>query len=154
MLSKSSSEKYPQGDRKFSGQIPLIKSPSLNGLRVLVVDDNDDCLYIVKFVLEDCQAQTKTVTSVDEAIEAIEEWKPDVVISDIGMPDKDGYSLVRSIRNKEASIGGFLPAVALTSYAYPEDSSEAFNAGFQSVIRKPFEPDELVAVVAKLTACT
>ena len=78
MLSKSSSEKYPQGDRKFSGQIPLIKSPSLNGLRVLVVDDNDDCLYIVKFVLEDCQAQTKTVTSVDEAIEAIEEWKPDV----------------------------------------------------------------------------
>jgi CheY-like chemotaxis protein len=154
MLPKNSNETYPQKDREFLEQIPQSQSPSLNGLRVLVVDDNDDCLCIVTFILSDYQAQTKTATSVDEAIEAIEEWKPDIVISDIGMPDKDGYSLVSSIRNKEASMGGFLPAVALTSYAYPEDISSAIDAGFQEVIRKPFEPDELVAVVARLTGQT
>ncbi|MEH1768867.1 response regulator [Nostoc sp.] len=154
MLPKNSNETYPQKDREFLEQIPQSQSPSLNGLRVLVVDDNDDCLCIVTFILSDYQAQTKTATSVDEAIEAIEEWKPDIVISDIGMPDKDGYSLVTSIRNKEASMGGFLPAVALTSYAYQEDIREAIDAGFQEVIRKPFEPDELVAVVARLTGQT
>lgn len=154
MLPKNSNVTYPQKDREFLEQIPQSQSPSLNGLRVLVVDDNDDCLCIVTFILSDYQAQTKTATSVDEAIEAIEEWKPDIVISDIGMPDKDGYSLVTSIRNKEASMGGFLPAVALTSYAYPEDISEAIDAGFQEVICKPFEPDDLVAVVARLTGQT
>ncbi|AVH68533.1 response regulator [Nostoc sp. 'Peltigera membranacea cyanobiont' N6] len=154
MLPKNSNETYPQKDREFLEQIPQSQSPSLNGLRVLVVDDNEDCLCIVTFILSDYQAQTKTATSVDEAIEAIEEWKPDIVISDIGMPNKDGYSLVSSIRNKEASMGGFLPAVALTSYVYPEDISEAIDAGFQEVIRKPFEPDELVAVLARLTGQT
>ncbi|MBD2730853.1 response regulator [Nostoc sp. FACHB-892] len=154
MLSKSSNETYPQKDREFLKQIPQSQSPSLNGLRVLVVDDNDDCLCIVTFILSDYQAQTKTATSVDEAIEAIEEWKPDIVISDIGMPDKDGYSLVSFIRNKEASMGGFLPAIALTSYVYPEDISEAIDAGFQEVICKPFEPNELVVVVARLTGQT
>lgn len=154
MLPKSSNETYPQEDREFLEQIPQSQSPSLNGLRVLVVDDNDDCLCIVTFILSDYQAQTKTATSVDEAIEVIEEWKPDIVISDIGMPGKDGYSLVSDIRNKEASMGGFLPAVALTSYAYPEDIREAIDAGFQELIRKPFEPDELVAVVARLTGQT
>ena len=154
MLPKNSNETYPQKDREFLEQIPQSQSPSLNGLRVLVVDDNEDCLCIVTFILSDYQAQTKTATSVDEAIEAIEEWKPDIVISDIGMPNKDGYSLVSSIRNKEASMGGFLPAVALTSYAYPEDIREAIDAGFQELIRKPFEPDELVAVLARLTGQT
>jgi CheY-like chemotaxis protein len=154
MLPKNYNETYPQKDREFLEQIPQSQSPSLKGLRVLVVDDNEDCLCIVTFILSDYQAQTKTATSVDEAIEAIEEWKPDIVISDIGMPDKDGYSLVSSIRNKEASMGGFLPAVALTSYVYPEDISEAIDAGFQEVIRKPFEPDELVAVLARLTGQT
>ncbi|MBD2511783.1 response regulator [Nostoc muscorum FACHB-395] len=154
MLPKNSNETYPQKDREFLEQIPQSQSPSLNGLRVLVVDDNEDCLCVVTFILSDYQAQTKTATSVDEAIEAIEEWKPDIVISDIGMPNKDGYSLVSSIRNKEASMGGFLPAVALTSYVYPEDISEAIDAGFQEVIRKPFEPDELVAVLARLTGQT
>lgn len=151
MFSKNSNEPILQKDREFLEQIPQSQSPSLNGLMVLVVDDNDDSLCIVTFILSDYQAQTKTATSVDEAIEAIEEWKPDIVISDIAMPDKDGYSLISSIRNKEASMGGFLPAVALTSYVYPEDISEAIDAGFQEVIRKPFEPNELVAVVARLT---
>ncbi|MBD2536069.1 response regulator [Nostoc flagelliforme FACHB-838] len=131
-------------------QVPQSQSPSVNGLRVQVVDSNDDSLCIVRFIFEDSQAKIKTATSVDNAIEVIEEWKPDVVISDIGMPGKDGYSLIRFIRNKEALDGGFLPAVALTSYVYPGYLNTAIDAGFQSVICKPFEPQELVATVAQL----
>ncbi len=93
----------------------------------------------------------KTVTSVDEAIEVIEECKPDVLISDICMQDKHGYWLIRFIRIKEALQGEFLPAVALTSSAYPQARIKAFNAGFWEFILKPFEPDELLAEVAKLT---
>ncbi len=126
---------------------------SLNGLRVLVVDDNDDSLCLATFIFEECQAKTKTATSVDNAIQVIEEWKPDIVISDIIMPDKDGYSLIRFIRDKEAKAGGFIPAVAITSYVCPEMFSTAMDAGFQKVIHKPFEFDELIAVVAHLTYC-
>ena len=94
-------------------QIPL---PFLNGLRVLVVDDNDDLLWIVTVIFEECLALTKTATCVDNAIQVIEEWKPDVVISDIRLPEKNGYSLIRFIRNKETKEGGFIPAVAITGY--------------------------------------
>lgn len=125
-------------------------SPSLDGLRILVVDDNDDCLYLVRVICEQCQAQVKTAQSVDEALEAVKKWKPDVLISDISMPDKDGYSLIGSIRIQEALNGGFLPAIALTSYVYPEDSLKALRAGFQEFIRKPFDPDELLAGVLKV----
>ena len=154
MLPKSSTDVYLEKDREFLEQISQIKSLSLNGLKVLVVDDNEDCLCIITFVLEDYQAQTKRAISVDEAIEAIEEWKPDIVLSDIAMPYKDGYSLIRSVRNKEALEGGFLPAVALTSYVYTDILSEVINAGFQELIRKPFEVDELIAILIKLTRVT
>ncbi|MBD2535312.1 response regulator [Nostoc flagelliforme FACHB-838] len=153
-MSKRCTEFSPEEDRELLEQIPQSKSIFLNGLRVLVVDDNDDCLCLVTFVLSEYQAEIKAVISVDEAIEAIEKWKPDILISDIGMPGKDGYWLIRTIRNFEALGRRFLPAVALTSYAYPEDRTKAFDAGFQEVICKPFEPEELVAVVAKLTGRT
>ncbi|MBW4566103.1 MAG: response regulator [Mojavia pulchra JT2-VF2] len=153
MLSKISFNSYLE-ERMLLEQIPPSKSPSVNDLRVLVVDDNDDSLSLVTFIFEDCQAEVKTATSVDNAIQVIEQWKPDVVISDIGMPGKDGYSLIRFIRNKEANCGGFLPAVALTSYVYPEYLNEAMDAGFQSVICKPFELYELVATVAYLAQRT
>jgi CheY-like chemotaxis protein len=130
---------------------PQVDFSSLGNLRILMVDDNIDCLCLVKFIFEDYQAQVKTVTSVDEAIEAIEESKPDVLISDICMQGKDGYSLIRSIRLKEAFEGGFLPALALTGYAYPQARTKAFEAGFQELILKPFDADKLVAEVAKLT---
>ncbi|MEH1780242.1 MAG: response regulator [Nostoc sp.] len=153
MLSQNLSQTYLEEDRNFLEEISP-KSSSLKDLRVLVVDDSDDCSYVMEFVLSDHQAQTKTAASVDEAIEAIKEWKPNIVISDIRMPDKDGYSLIRSVRKKEAIDGGFLPAVALTSYRDTEVLSKAINAGFQEVIRKPFEPDELVAILVKLTQGT
>lgn len=153
MVSQNLSQTYLEEDRNFSEEISP-KSSSLKNLRVLVVDDSDDCSYVMKLVLSDHQAQTKTAASVDEAIEAIKEWKPNIVISDIRMPGKDGYSLIRSVRKKEAIDGGFIPAVALTSYGDTEVLSKAINAGFQEVIRKPFEPDELVAILVKLTRGT
>ncbi|MBD2773464.1 response regulator [Iningainema sp. BLCCT55] len=149
---------HPQKDREpinhYQNAQSNSPSPALDGLRVFVVDDNADNLKLVKIIFEEYQAEVETATSVDEAIEVIEEWKPDILISDISMPHKDGYSLIRSIRIKEAEVGGFLPAVALTGCVFPENSRLVFNAGFQMFILKPFEALELVAVVAKLTGRT
>lgn len=137
-------------EKMLSKQAPQ-NQLSLNGLQVLVVDDNEDSLSLVTFILEECQAQIKTATSVDQAIQVIEEWKFDIIISDIVMPDKDGYSLIRFLRDKEAKTGGFIPALALTSCMYPKMFSTAMEAGFQKIILKPFEFDELIAAVAQLT---
>jgi CheY-like chemotaxis protein len=137
-------------------QIPQrnFPSPVLDGLRVVVVDDDVNNLDLLEIIFEQHQAEVKTAGSVDEAIEVIEEWKPDILISDISMPNKDGYSLIRSIRIKEAEVGGFLPAVAVTGGVLPENRSLAFNSGFQMFILKPFDSEELVTVVAKLTGRT
>lgn len=137
-------------------QIPQrnFPSPVLGGLRVVVVDDDVNNLDLLEMIFEQYQAEVKTAGSVDEAIEVIEEWKPDVLISDINMPNKDGYSLIRSIRIKEAEVGGFLPAVAVTGGVLPENRSLAFNSGFQMFILKPFYSEELITVVAKLTGRT
>jgi CheY-like chemotaxis protein len=135
-------------------QIPQSSSLSsvLDGLRVLVVDDDLNNLDLLKIVFEQYQVQVNVATSVDKAIEVIEEWKPNILISDLSIPNKDGYSLIRSIRIKEAEVGGFLPALALTGWVCPRNFSLALNAGYQIVIPKPFDSEDLVAVVAKLTA--
>jgi CheY-like chemotaxis protein len=130
------------------GQIPFSESSSLNDLRILVVDNNDDCLCMIRLIFEDCQAQIKTAVSVDHAIQIIEKWKPDILISEIGMPGKDGYALIRYIRHKEALCGGFLPAIALTYLVDQECLNTAMSAGFQKIICKPFALDELVETVA------
>jgi CheY-like chemotaxis protein len=138
-------------NREISKQTSQSEYPYLNGLRLLLVDDNEDCLDMVMYVFKEYQTQVITTQSVDEALKTIEEWKPDVLISDICMPDKDGYSLIRFIRNQEAKQGGFLPAIAVTGYACLESGSEVLKAGFQAFFCKPFDPDKLVATVAKLT---
>nr|MDZ8286092.1 response regulator [Nostoc sp. ChiSLP01] len=117
---------------------------------MLVVDNNDDCLCMITLVFEDCQAQIKTATSVEQAIQIIEEWKPDILISEIALAGKDGYSLIRFIRQKEAFCGGFIPAIALTYYIDNECFNTAINAGFQEMICKPFTLNELVETVANL----
>ena len=125
----------------------------LKGLQILVVDDNADNLDLAQFVLEEYQAEVKTAVSVDEALELLKGWEPDVLISDLCMPGKDGYSLVRSIRTKENEFGGFLPAIALTGRTSIEDSTAALNAGFQKLIPKPLDLDNLVSVVASFAGC-
>ncbi|MEH2226101.1 PAS domain-containing hybrid sensor histidine kinase/response regulator [Nostoc sp.] len=122
----------------------------LNGLQILVVDDNADTRELIAFILEQSGGQVRAVSSVGEALEALERLKPDVLVSDIGMPDEDGYSLIRKVRAQEAEQGEKILAVALTAFARDEEHRLALQAGFQVHVSKPIEPEELVKVVANL----
>jgi PAS domain S-box-containing protein len=123
----------------------------LDDLQVLVVDDESDTRDVLCAVLERCGANVTTAASAAEAIEVLAGWKPDILISDIGMPEEDGCSLIGKVRALEAKAGGQLPAIALTAYVRPEDEARALKAGFQVHVSKPVEPQELVTVVARLT---
>jgi PAS domain S-box-containing protein len=140
---------------KITGQAPheLARRSGLrlNGARVLVVDDDADTRQLLKRVLESQGAAVKTAASAAEALEMIAASPPDALVADIGMPGEDGYSLMRKIRRLPSSRGGTVPALALTAYAHPEDRVRALTSGFQQYVAKPVEPDELAAVIAKLT---
>ncbi|HBB30665.1 MAG TPA: hybrid sensor histidine kinase/response regulator [Cyanobacteria bacterium UBA8803] len=129
---------------------PSSSLPTLSSLRVLIVDDDADTCEVLTCILEHYGAQVLAVQSTAEALAAISRSKPDVLISDIGMPDEDGYSLIAKIRAFEAEIGRQTPAVALTAFARDEDKERALQAGFQMHVPKPVEPTELVSVVAHL----
>jgi PAS domain S-box-containing protein len=131
--------------------IPLLNPPNLNGLSVLVVDDEDDTRLLVQAVLEQCAARVITARSAAEALELIQRARPDVLISDLGMPDEDGYSLIRKVRALRPSEGGHTPAAALTAYARVEDRMKVLRAGFQVHVPKPVDPAELIAVIESLT---
>jgi signal transduction histidine kinase/PAS domain-containing protein/ActR/RegA family two-component response regulator len=131
--------------------------PALDGLRVLVVDDEDDNRSLLGALLERCGSQVMTARSASEGFEAFVSWHPEVLVSDIGMPGEDGYSLIRKVRVWEARHGSNrsrVPAVALTAYARTEDRVQALRAGFQVHVPKPIEPVELVAFVASLAGRT
>jgi PAS domain S-box-containing protein len=130
---------------------PSPSSPNpLTNLRVLVVDDEADVRQWITAVLEESGAKVSTFSSTRQALEALEELHPDVLISDIGMPGEDGYVLMRKIREIEAERGGRIPAVALTGYARVEDYKKALAEGFQLHVAKPVRAAELIAVVASL----
>jgi signal transduction histidine kinase/ActR/RegA family two-component response regulator len=127
---------------------------SLAGLRILVVDDEADARDMIQAVLELCGSEVTTADSALAALKIMERSKPDVLISDIGMPSEDGYFLISKVRAAEAGSGERIPAIALTAYARVEDRIRALHAGFQVHVPKPIEPVELVAVVASLTGRT
>jgi PAS domain S-box-containing protein len=120
----------------------------IQGVRVLVVDDETDARALVKRLLESCHALVTTAESANQAVELVQGAKFDVLVCDIGMPDEDGYSLIKRIRSLGAANGGNIPAVALTAYARVDDRIKAISAGFQMHIAKPVEPTELVTAVA------
>ncbi|HVG34767.1 MAG TPA: PAS domain S-box protein [Pyrinomonadaceae bacterium] len=122
----------------------------LKGLRVLIVDDEEDARDLVRTVLMQCGAETLTASSAVEALSVIEKERPDLLVCDIGMPGEDGYALIGRVRALAAERGGGVPAVALTAYAREEDRRRALDAGFQVHVSKPIEPSELVQVVARL----
>jgi len=124
----------------------------LGGVKVLVVEDEPDVRELLRWLLESNHAVVCTASSADEAMEALAKERPDVVISDIGMPNRDGLSLIRSIRGLDAQDGGQTPAVALTAFAHPEDRTRALVAGYQFHITKPIDPAELLAALATLSA--
>jgi signal transduction histidine kinase/PAS domain-containing protein len=127
--------------------------PPLHGVTVLVVDDESDAREILTMVLTEQGARVIAVGSVTEAIDAIERAKPDVLVSDIGMPREDGYTLIRLVKAMEKRIGK-IPAAALTAYAGVHDRTRALLAGYSSHLPKPIEPAELAAVVANLAGRT
>jgi two-component system, chemotaxis family, CheB/CheR fusion protein len=140
-------------DDHAAGQQPAfdLKSDILSGLRVLAVDDQPDTRDLIVLALTRYGAEVKACMSATEALRTIQEWKPEVIVSDIGMPDGDGYDLMRKIRALDADGAAPIPAVALTGYAGAEDESKARNAGYQVHIAKPVEILELVATIAKLS---
>jgi CheY-like chemotaxis protein len=134
-----------------SGSVPFDCPPSLEGLKVLAVDDEVDSRQLLQAVLEQCGAEVKTCSSTNEALEALAEFKPDILVSDIGMPDEDGYVLIKELRSLADESQKRIPAVALTAYARIEDRLRALAAGFNMHIPKPVEPAELTLVIASLT---
>ena len=126
------------------------RQPSLADLRVLVVDDEPDACALVAAVLRERGAEVVGVESAGAALAAIKQQRFDVLVSDIGMPEMDGYELIGKIRQLPADRGGLMPAAALTAYAGVEHRMRVLSAGYQMHIPKPVEPAELTAVVASL----
>jgi CheY-like chemotaxis protein len=114
----------------------------LNGVEILVVDDDTDAREFVTFLLEQYGARVRAVSSAGEALTALTQSVPDVLLSDIGMPDVDGYMLMQQVRTLPPEQGGQIPAIALTAYAGEINYQQAIAAGFQSHISKPVEPAE------------
>ncbi len=124
--------------------------PALMALRVLVVDDEPDARELLATVLGRCQADVIGVGSAAEAMDLLSRLTPDLIISDIEMPDEDGYRLIEQVRALDAERGRQIPAIALTAHARIEDRLRALSAGFDTHIAKPVEPTELVTVIASL----
>jgi PAS domain S-box-containing protein len=131
-----------------------IDSSILYGLRILAVDDEPDARELVKGVLEQYGADVVTATSAGDGLDALLGCKPDVLVCDIGMPEEDGYSLIRKVRALSPEKGGGTPAVALTGYVRVEERIRALEAGYQMFVPKPVEADELVLIVASLVGRT
>ena len=124
--------------------------PVLKDLRVLVVDDEHETRELLRFVLEQCEARVVTAASAEAALEALETQSFDMLISDVGMPDMDGYALIERVRALTPERGGRMPALSLTAYARSEDRSRALRAGFNMHLAKPIDPSELLVVIATL----
>lgn len=125
--------------------------PAFDGWRILIVDDEENTREILKMVFESCRAEVETAAFALEALEKVQAWRPQIIVSDIGMPDEDGYVFMRKIRDWETKTNGSAPvfAVALTAYARAEDRAQALEAGFQVHVPKPVEPIELVQLIKR-----
>jgi hypothetical protein len=117
---------------------------------VLLVDDEEDARNLLGLILTSYEAEVRECASAADALRILDEWRPDVLVSDIGMPFEDGYGLMRKIRAREPERGGLIPALALTAYARSEDARRALEAGYQAHVAKPVEPAELATAVASL----
>ncbi|HLM24443.1 MAG TPA: ATP-binding protein, partial [Pyrinomonadaceae bacterium] len=133
-----------------SGEINCSDIRSLDGLRVLLVDDEPEARQIISTVIKRTGAEVKACTSAREALANLMEWKPDVILSDIAMPDEDGYSFISKVRTLPRERGGNTPAAALTAYARDVDRRQALEAGFQMHIAKPIGAGQLVTMIARL----
>ncbi len=138
---------HPRAPQAGSGEF---RHSDLSGIKVLVVDDETDARELVKHVLAQCDAEVLTASAAADALALVEAHRPDILVSDIGMPGTDGYELLGLVRALGSARGGQLPAIALTAFARSEDRTRALRAGFLVHVSKPVEPAELVATVASV----
>jgi signal transduction histidine kinase/CheY-like chemotaxis protein len=124
----------------------------LDKIRVLIVDDEPTANEAVQVLLESCGAEVRVASSAAQALQVFDIWRPDVLLSDIAMPEEDGYLLIKKIRTRSPENGGNIPAAALTAYAKIEDRVSILAAGFQMYLAKPADPSELIAVVSSLAS--
>jgi CheY-like chemotaxis protein len=124
--------------------------PDLAGLRVLLVDDEPDTLEILRTILSQFGANVRGAGSTNDAMNAFLEWRPDVLVSDLGMPEEDGYALIERVRALKPEQGCDIPAAALTAHVREEDRILALAAGYQIHIKKPVDPTKLALAVATL----
>lgn len=124
---------------------------ALNGLRVLVVDSDLDSRVLLTMVFEEYGVETIAATSALEALEIVKQVKPDLLISEISLPNEDGYSLMRKVKALENARQVDIPAIALTTYDGEDDRAHALSVGFEKHLPKPFDIDELIITVACLT---
>ena len=141
-------------DLQASHNERIALSPSLDGLRLLIVDDEVDFRELVTTMLGHYGAIVKAAASASEALVDLENWKPDVLVADIGMRDEDGYGLIRKVRTISPERGGSIPAVALTAYTRDEDRQRALSAGYHMHLAKPITGPELAAAVANVAGRT
>jgi signal transduction histidine kinase/CheY-like chemotaxis protein len=155
VMATTETSEQPQITRQHPARSPDLRVPEdaadtdLGGIKVLVVDDERDARMLLQRLLEDRNASVETASSAKEAITMLMQGAPDVLVSDIGMPEQDGYGLIRRIRSLPDGRST-IPAIALTAYARTEDQVKAIDAGFQLHLTKPVEPVELIAMVRSL----
>ncbi|MEH2398395.1 hybrid sensor histidine kinase/response regulator [Nostoc sp.] len=143
-----------EDDPNADSSTAIFASSPLMGVQVLVVDDNTDSRNFFSFVLEQFGAIVTAVGSADQALQALTQSKPDILLSDIGMPEMNGYMLMQQVRTLEAEVGGKqIPAIALTAYAGEINQQQAIRAGFQQHIVKPVAPEELLMAISNLVRC-
>jgi PAS domain S-box-containing protein len=143
-------EKYTALPQVNTSAVVDSDSQTLSGINILVVDDEADTREFLAFALEQCGATIMVANCVSQAILTLQDFHPDVLISDIGMPDQDGYMLIRQIRELELLRGGSIPAIALTAYSQEKDRKQAIAAGFQMHLSKPVDMEELIRAIAHL----
>ncbi|MEH2067235.1 MAG: response regulator [Nostoc sp.] len=140
----------PIGHEENQSLVSESDSPFTRNTQVLLVDDDPDIRDLLTFILQDYGVEVTAVASAPEALQALSDSIPDVLISDIGMPKTDGYMLMREVRKRSPQQGGHVPAIALTAYAGDTNQQQALAAGFQMHIPKPIDPDELIKAIVDL----
>ncbi len=143
-------ERVGQGEKLETQEGENSHISSIAGLKILIVDDEADTREFLAFLLREYGAKVTVTASAKEAIAALGECKPDLLLSDLGMPDVDGYSLIEQLRTMPPEQGGEIPAIALTAYAAETTQTRVLAAGFQRHIAKPVEPMELVSAIAEV----
>jgi len=148
----------PPSQRPSNGNRASLADPEktfdLTGLHILAVDDEPDARELIRHVLTRTHASVTVAGSVAEALEAFDKATPHVLVSDIGMPEADGYSLIHAVRKRPDPLAANIPAIALTAYVREDDRAKMLAAGFTAHVPKPVEPAELIRVISHISGRT